>query len=288
MIFIKTNINSINEIIQKIPNDLSTIEKARLAYLELGKVSFYNPIYKYMSDYEQYEYFHSSTTYKNPNIGICNAFTSQYLQILESLGIKCYERKINVDSFTHTYHSEAVFYDDNGIEHKASLANDLSRIQSHSKTKYFAADTLTQEQLREIDTKIGYIGPKHDYIDAYLDQCAKLINRYELSDSEKLPLLFHFLPKFFDPEKIGDDEQFKVLQFFNKRVLNSKNNSIYRTYNHNTREEDYYFKCFNPPKDGKGPYTVYLLFNKDTRSYEQVEYNELEKRQLIEGTQLYY
>ena len=287
MISIKTDINSLQDIIQKIPTNLSILEKARLAYLELGKVSFYEPIYKYLSDYEQYEYFNSPTSYRNPNIGICNKFTCQYLEILRALGIKCYEKKVNIDPFTNTYHSEAVFFDDNNIEHLTSLANDLSRIQSHSKTKYFASTTLSEQELAQIDEKIGYISKKNPYIDAYLEPCSRLINRYDIKESEKLQLLFHFLPRFFDPQKIGDDEQFKVLKFLNKRVLKSQNNSIYRSYNPEIHEENYYFKSFMPPSNNVPPSTTYFLFDKNTRTYKEVPYKEIIKTKILEGTQLY-
>jgi hypothetical protein len=284
VIYIKTDINSLNDIIQKIPKNLSTLEKARLAYLELGKVSFYNPVYKYLNDYEQYEYFNSSHTYNNPNVGICIQFTKQYLHILTSLGIKCYEKKSNLDSFTNTYHSEAVFYDDSGTLHHTSLANDLSRIQSHSKTNYFAIGTLSEEQLKEIDMKIGYINPKNDYIDKYLTQYSTLISKYDLSDAEKLTLLFRFLPKFFNLSKAGNDEQYKILNFLNKHVLKANNNSIFRSYNPESKTEFYFFKCFNPAKNGKPPYTTFLLFDENSRTYDQIDYQDLVK---IKGTALY-
>lgn len=280
-------ITKLEDIIQSIPEEWTVKEKARKAYLVLGENSFYNTIFNHLFGYPQIDIFDEPSSFSVPNIGVCKKFTEQYMYILRKLGIKCREQRDYVDDFG-MYHPDAVFVDEDGNEHLANLAVDLPRIQSHSSTKHFAEDTITPEELRQIDLKTGYITPEHGYTDDYFDNIREFMSGYDLTESERVDMMFRVLPKFFDVHAMGDDEQAKTLRFLMKRVFGCNNSSLSRSYNSKEKQEDYYIKSFNEAKPGVPPHSTYLLFNKEKRTYEEVDSKLLVERGILKGTEKYY
>lgn len=284
---IKEDVESLEEIVADIPSDFSAKEKARMAYIELGKNSFYNTKYKHLYGEPQLEIFNETSAFIKPNIGVCRKFTRQYMYILNKIGVRNVEVSDIPDEFG-IYHTEVTFFDDDGTPHKTNLAVDLSRIQSRSKTNHFAVDTISEEELRRIDTKIGYISEHKGYIDDYFSEIREMFSSYDLSESERLDMMFKILPKFFDVRQMGEDEQIKSLRFFIPKVFCCTNTSIYRCYSKELGEEHYYMKIFNEAKFGQPPHTTYKVYDKDAKEYVDTDYANLEEKGLIKSTQKYY
>lgn len=284
---IKEDVESLEEIVADIPSDFSAKEKARMAYIELGKNSFYNTKYKHLYGEPQLEIFNETSAFIKPNIGVCKKFTRQYMYILNKIGVRNVEVSDIPDEFG-IYHTEVTFFDDDGTPHKTNLAVDLSRIQSRSKTNHFAVDTISEEELRRIDTKIGYISEHKGYIDDYFSEIREMFSSYDLSESERLDMMFKILPKFFDIRQMGEDEQIKSLRFFIPKVFGCTNTSIYRCYSKELGEEHYYMKVFNEAKFGQPPHTTYKVYDKDAKEYVDTDYANLKEKGLIKSTQKYY
>lgn len=280
-------INSLDDIIKSVPEDWSIKEKARYAYLMLGANSFYNTKYNHLFGYPQLDIFNEPDAYATPNIGVCKKFTNQYLYILRKLGIRCHDLKDYEDEFG-MYHPDAVFYDENGEDYIANISTDLARIQSNSSTRGFGDGTISPEELRQIDIKIGYITQEKGYTDDYWSQIRAYMEGYDLTQSERVDMMFRIFPKFFDFSSMGDEEQIKTLRYFVGKVFHWQGVNVCRSYNSAKGEEDYYLKCFNEPRDGVPPHTDYMLFNKSTREYESVDFMELENRGIIKNTSKYH
>lgn len=284
---IKEDVESLEEIVAYIPSDFSAKEKARMAYIELGKNSFFNTKYKNVFGTEQIDIFNETSAFRRPNIGICKKFVGQYMYILNKIGVRCVEVRDPADEFG-MYHTEVTFFDDDGIPHKTNLAVDLSRIQSRSKTNHFAVDTISAEELREIDTKIGYITKQKGYIDDYFSEIREMFSSYDMTESERVDMMFKVIPKFFDYKKMGDDEQVKSFNFFLKNVFGCPNSHIYRCYSQELGDEQYYMKTFNEAKHGRPPHTSYKIYDKKAREYLDTDYARLAEIGLIKSTQKYY
>lgn len=280
-------IGSLKDILELIPQDLSIKEKARKAYILLGQNSFYNPEYKYLFGCKQYDMFNASDGFVVPNIGVCKQFAAQYKYLLNSLGIKTRVAITEQDEFG-TYHPDIFFYDEDGNQHLANLAVDLSRIQSHCKTKHFGSATISEEELRQIDLKIGYITPEHGYTDDYFSEINEFMSQYDLTETERVDMMFRLLPKFFDLSKMGDDEQYKALSFMIGRVFGCKDSIIYRSHDSEAGQENYYIKSFNQAKDAIPPHSDYKLFNKNTRVYDDIDYKELDRMGIVKNREMYY
>lgn len=283
---IKEDVESLEKIVADIPSDFSAKEKARMAYIELGKNSFFNTKYKNVFGTEQIDIFNETSAFRRPNIGICKKFVGQYMYILNKIGVRCVEVRDPADEFG-MYHTEVTFFDD-GIPHKTNLAVDLSRIQSRSKTNHFAVDTISAEELREIDTKIGYITKQKGYIDDYFSEIREMFSSYDMTESERVDMMFKVILKFFDYKKMGDDEQVKSFNFFLKNVFGCPNSHIYRCYSQELGDEQYYMKTFNEAKPGRPPHTSYKIYDKKAREYLDTDYAILAEIGLIKSTQKYY
>ena len=279
--------DSLEAIARSIPEDWSIKERARAAYLKLGANCFYNTKFNHLFGYPQVDIFNETDGFSIPNIGVCKKFTNQYLMLLTKMGIKCHEFREETDDFG-MYHNDAIFFDEDGEDYIVNLAIDLARIQSNSSTVGFADTIISPEELRDIDLKIGYITQSKGYTDEYTKQLRAYMEGYDLSQSEKVDMMFRIFPKFFDFSSMGDEEQVKTVRYFLGKVFGWKDATLCRSYNHDKGEEDYYIKCFDEAKPGVPPRTVYHFFNKQTRTYEPIDYKELVASGIIKNTQKYH
>lgn len=201
-------INSITDILKYVPSHYNKMEKARFLYIELGKYSHFDPLFKYYSMYGVYEYFNSVTNYQLPNITICVHLTNQYRHLLNSVGIKTEIEKTSIDEFDGSYHPILHFYDDDGTKHKTDLVYDLHRIQINSRTRNFAPDTLTETDREKLDEKIGYISENNRYTnDNWRKLQFILDNDPTLTLQDKIDYIFKYSKTVYDFSKVGVYEQ---------------------------------------------------------------------------------
>lgn len=277
----------LEDIARTIDESWTITEKARRAYLTLGQNCFYNTSFNYLFGGPEVEIFGEADMFGRPNIGVCKKFTNQYLMLLKMLGIKCTDIKTEADEFG-IYHPDASFIDESGEDHIANITADLSRIQTNSSTQYFADGTISKDKLRQIDLKIGYITPERTYTNEYFSEVRQYMKAYDLSESERVDMMFKLLPRLFDLSKLGDDEQAKALRYVMREVFCCTNSYLHRCFDRKACEENYYIKSFNEARRGVAPHTTYLLFNKQSCEYEPVDQGVLLERGMIRDTQKYY
>lgn len=189
-------INSLEDFIMAIPKDLSSIvERARYLYLQLGERSFYDPEYKYFMFGEEESYIdYLNKSYSNPNIIICTTLAKQFVELLSKAGIKA-------ELIYGGGHYSVGFYDEEGTYHFADITNDLKNIQFGCKTTYFGIETISQGNLRKIDTKLGYISTEKSYSDDYWYIARDILQNSKLSEKAQLDLVLLNLQKFGDIKK---------------------------------------------------------------------------------------
>lgn len=163
----------IDIIINNMPENLSEIEIIRYIYLNLGKLLVSNTNYSYNLNFEKrHNIFINGKNSPIPQTNeiICNSGSELLTYTLKKLGVNAETYyNIGID------HAETIV---NTLDNKLyclNLIGDLSRIHTNRKTKYFAEssdtgilnaeikliyqklpDSLSDEELKKIDDKIGY------------------------------------------------------------------------------------------------------------------------------------
>lgn len=194
-----TQINSLPDFIKAMPTDLdSIIAKVRHLYLELGKRSFYDTEYKYcMFGEEDGNYTYTSKPYYNPNIIICTTLAKQFSKLLTLAGIK---NELKTEENGAHYFVE--FYDEEDRAHKTDITNDLKNIQFGCKTEYFGKDTISEEELKDQDMKLGYISPERGYSnDGWYVVKETLEKNAGLNKKQQLEIVMQNLQRFGDITK---------------------------------------------------------------------------------------
>ena len=189
-------ISSLDDFIKLMPDNLnSVVEKARYFYLELGKRSFYDPDYKYfMFGEEEENSCYSYKPYSNPNVIICTTLSKQFVELLTKAGLQA-------ELVYDNAHYLVKFYDEQGNEHLADITNDLKNIQFGCKTAHFGKETLSEEEIVQVDLRLGYITENKRYMDDYWYVVRDILQESSLSEKRKLEIVLENLQKYGDITK---------------------------------------------------------------------------------------
>ena len=116
-----------------------------------------------------------------------------------------FSKKIpNIIEYESGAHCFNIFQDENGKEHEADLTQDLKNIQFGCRTNYFGLGTIESEELRKIDTSLGYISEERGYSDEYWHIIKDAIQDERLSPKKRLELIFANLHRLGDIRKPRD------------------------------------------------------------------------------------
>ncbi len=267
-------IKTLEDFVISIPANADTvISKARYLYLELGKRSFYDTRYKYyMFGEEESMLEYSQKTYTNPNIIICKTLTQQYSKLLTLSGIKN-----NLATEENGAHYFVVFYDENDCKHIADLTNDLKNIQFRCKTQYFGSDTISEQELKEEDLKLGYISKERGYSDDYwyiVRDTLKDAN--SLNDKQKLDIVLQNLYRFGDIKKPGNNEIVYIYQKYIRYCLPDSTTTFCSTKTNYSAKEN--ISIILRTQNNSFTY----MFNPTTRLFEEEKTQSLIKRTIPE------
>lgn len=216
--------NLINEIIKKIPNNLTDLEKARFIYIELGKILEFdtttmrncNESYFKKKINQQIDVMDLSSNMVN-----CHNWCDIYIKLLNYVGVKADKCKIGLigHAWVLIYIDESVIYAD-----ATTGDNDLARIKSHLTTNNFYLiyndndddiidnpfDQEFYNTLREIDKNLGYEEER-------LNEKEKIEElRYNANQFDNLFDKVNFIFKNINLEKLGFFEG----NFYINHVLN--------------------------------------------------------------------
>lgn len=250
-------INYLEDFITQMPKELkTTTEKMRHLYLELGKRSFYDTSYDYIMFDEENSIFRYKL-YQNPNIIICTTIIKQLAELAAMANIKA---RICIEN-SHYFLS---YYDEKGIEHKTDITYDLKNIQFGCKTTHFASQSISDDVLKEIDLKLGYITQERGYADEYWYLVKEAIQNENLTQKQQLDIVLNNLAKFGDLSKLGERELYNLYQKYIKFCMPDNKNLIFSSSRSTKEPEE---KCIIDLKQGKQ--RVSYLLNFKTRLFEQ-------------------
>lgn len=191
---------SLNDIIEnlnkKFPAEtLSELEKARFLYIELAKHLRYDIDMQSIYELKQEESYYKpiDTEDIESEVYSCKQFALIYEELLKKANIDCEcitsFSAIDDDPMPHKYN---IIHLKDGRNIIVDLTWDVGLVQKGMKTKDFATstdgncDTISEEELKKIDAKIGYIyTSKKDGQAEYMDYFLNLVKE-ELKDSDKI------------------------------------------------------------------------------------------------------
>lgn len=227
---------SIISIIENMPKNLTDIEKVRYIYLEIGKIISYNVEYRHCIDtrFAKDIYDEKITigsierkNYQNKIILVCKQASEILNETLNEINIK--SKCIGLEE-GNQYHVD-VLVSVNNKKYSLNIIRDAANIQKGLKTIGFATtkktyngincDTITQDDLRIVDQKLGYC--KNNM---YMDE-AIFILKEEMKNVENIKkYILQENPNLSD-EKISKDI-----------ILKYKIDFIFRYIKNNLNEKD--------------------------------------------------
>ena len=176
------NSSKIDNIINKMPKNLSKIEKAYYVYLELGKILSENPEFVFNNKEEKEKSYNDVIDSKY--YGICKSISELYVSILKDKRIGISADLVKEYPENTLTHIDAILKID-GKNYIANLISDLSRIKTSRRVNNFGydlsryvqdpiikeenefylkrleqhygkIDSLTREDIEKLDKKLGY------------------------------------------------------------------------------------------------------------------------------------
>lgn len=227
---------SIISIIENMPKNLTDIEKVRYLYIEIGKIISYNVEYRHCIDtrFAKDIYDEKITigsierkNYQNKIILVCKQASEILNEALNEINIKS---KCSGLEEGDQYHVD-VLVSVNNKKYSLDLIRDAANIQKGLKTMGFATskktyngincDTITQDNLKIIDKKLGYC--KNDM---YMDE-AILMLKEEMKNVENIKKYILQENPSLNNEKMSKDI-----------ILKYKINFIFRFIKNNLNEKD--------------------------------------------------
>lgn len=168
--------NLTDNILRRMPANLTQIEQARYIYLQLGKLFTFDEKYWLGNSktrrtiYRAAKKVHSPKDLKSNKV-ICVSISNTYISLLEKMGIEA--EAVHAEDDLHVY---TIFKID-GVEYEADLQRDMKFIQAHRKTRSFGREPdystrklISDEQMQEMDDKFGYTYEGDEYLAILIDR----------------------------------------------------------------------------------------------------------------------
>ena len=214
-------------LIQKIPQKLTQIEKARWVYIELGKMFQYDVNFFYADHETAKEMYYQEVDIENIdqlNL-ICRPINQIYIEILKRVGI---EAQIITFPGKYTHNHVACRINTNDQkQYVTDLTMDLYRIKKGLRTQHFAYSAYEEkdeipfkDEMQEMDDKINYTYHglyMEDVLQMIKEEMAnpELVKEYILKDyqekenwteSEIVEAKFYFLVQHTPFKELGHSE----------------------------------------------------------------------------------
>lgn len=217
---------TLDNILKNLNKNLSEMEKARYLYIELGKVLTSNLDFVFRDDYYQYEKFLSGillekSNFQNKISCTCSQASSLYAELLRKAGIQARTVGYNVEELSHVDTIAVI----DGKEYLFDIILDTMNIQKGFRTSEFCKrnfrysddskkiyDTIDDEELYEIDKKLGYC--KNGM---YMNDVIKML-KDEMLDEDKFK-------KFMEKYRGKDGKETKILKYKLDFIFNCIRNS---------------------------------------------------------------
>lgn len=176
----------VEEILANAPKDISKQTLMRYIYLELGKIYRRSTKFFYGTDEEKEKIYNAKLNNQDTNI-ICKSIGSIYVEIFKQAGIQA--ECVNKETKSPFPHIDIIASPDDGKHwYYMNPMDDLYRIQGNLRTqrygsktsKYPGLDSFSEEELKQIDTKLGYTF-NGMYMDEFFDMLrTEFMNRAKI------------------------------------------------------------------------------------------------------------
>lgn len=262
------DINNLTEnILRRMPANLTQMEQARYIYLQLGKLFTFDEKYWLGNSKTRRMIYKSAKKIKTPkdlknNKVICVSLTNMYNSLLQRMGIEA--EAVHAEDDLHVY---TIFKID-GVEYEADLQRDMKFIQAHRKTRSFGREPdystrklISDEQMQEMDDKFGYTYEGDEYLAILID---RLRDKLELLPNmeQKIEYALKKIESFEADTDMGFVEKMLYYEMILPDVLSSKESKKVQIM-------DMYVE-----KDGERKYTCCISANKEKNEYVRYMYSE--------------
>ncbi len=262
------DINNLTEnILRRMPANLTQIEQARYIYLQLGKLFTFDEKYWLGNSKTRRMIYKSAKKIKTPkdlknNKVICVSLTNMYNSLLQRMGIEA--EAVHAEDDLHVY---TIFKVD-GVEYEADLQRDMKFIQAHRKTRSFGREPdystrklISDEQMQEMDDKFGYTYEGDEYLAILID---RLRDKLELLPNmeQKIKYALKKIERFEADTDMGFVEKMLYYEMILPDVLSSKESKKVQIM-------DMYVE-----EDGERKYTCCISANKEKNEYVRYMYSE--------------
>lgn len=262
------DINNLTEnILRRMPANLTQIEQARYIYLQLGKLFTFDEKYWLGNSKTRRMIYKSAKRIQTPkdlknNKVICVSLTNMYNSLLQRMGIEA--EAVHAEDDLHVY---TIFKID-GVEYEADLQRDMKFIQAHRKTRSFGREPdystrklISDEQMQEMDDKFGYTYEGDEYLAILID---RLRDKLELLPNmeQKIKYALKKIERFEADTDMGFVEKMLYYEMILPDVLSSKESKKVQIM-------DMYVE-----KDGERKYTCCISANKEKNEYVRYMYSE--------------
>lgn len=259
--------NLTDNILRRMPANLTQIEQARYIYLQLGKLFTFDEKYWLGNSktrrtiYRAAKKVHSPKDLKSNKV-ICVSISNTYISLLEKMGIEA--EAVHAEDDLHVY---TIFKVD-GVEYEADLQRDMKFIQAHRKTRSFGREPdystrklISDEQMQEMDDKFGYTYEGDEYLAILID---RLRDKLELLPNmeQKIEYALKKIESFEADTDMGFVEKMLYYEMILPDVLSSKESKKVQIM-------DMYVE-----EDGERKYTCCISANKEKNEYVRYMYSE--------------
>lgn len=264
----------IEQLKKNMPEGLSKLEIARYVYIELGKIKAFDERHYFGNKATKRKIYnlarqteHNTDEVAEEKSIVCVSLSYLYRDILKEFNIDC---KVILDEYDPDKHMYPIVYLGDGRTLVTDLQMDLHRIQTRSKTKNFKISNyppnrefqITDDELKEIDKKIGYI--QNDYKDADLDELAKEVE--EMGATDALGYIFSSDKLYRNTNIKGYVEAMKFTYSALKRILP-----------HYWQKKVYMVDCYKKQEDNSKKYTL-CVFSQEKEEVKPYLYSLKEGR----------
>lgn len=262
------DINNLTEnILRRMPANLTQMEQARYIYLQLGKLFTFDEKYWLGNSKTRRMIYKSAKKIQTPkdlknNKVICVSLTNTYNSLLQRMGIEA--EAVHAEDDLHVY---TIFKID-GVEYEADLQRDMKFIQAHRKTRSFGREPdystrklISDEQMQEMDDKFGYTYEGDEYLAILID---RLRDKLELLPNmeQKIKYALKKIERYEADTDMGFVEKMLYYEMILPDVLSSKESKKVQIM-------DMYVE-----EDGERKYTCCISANKEKNEYVRYMYSE--------------
>lgn len=262
--------NGVEKIISEMPDNLSDMEKVRYIYISLGELICFDERFmfgKAKTEKQMYKRAKfSAPSFSDIQEGkrkklVCVSITKTLNAVLKKVGIDAWSVQ---EDYNDKHESTA--FSIGGQTYKADLTADLKFIHLNLPTRHFAvlgSNTISYDELSQIDSMIGYEYSGRQIIDSYIQQLSKKLSTIrKLSDKVSMILeASSHIPRVKDLNYIERDSFYeymlthligsKDIVRLTKNVLYLQDQddrygflSLYSTYDYDNSTKSQVFKRF--------------------------------------------